>query len=717
MHPWTDEEKLRQRNTGFVCFMNRDDAEEAMEAFCETDAFQNGRRLMLRWGKNVRARNLVKKGTGVPARFRSTRTQNNTPHTNTGSSPQSPTKTARDDSDIVSCVSTAHRTNSNKASTHANDAAPDDIEMSKAIRVVPPLDPNRVRFISAVAAVVARDGSAVERLLMERVALDKAFGFLFPAKDTALSTDHEERLFYKWRVYAYAQGDGDHQWRLKPFRMMAVGVGGSTIGKWWIPPSLLDTEAAHKEGLQKQQREDEIAAQQARRHQVKQEVIAIKDKKKYMTGRQLEQARMEGIYTLGGGGGGSGNTQQHHYTSSMKAKRGEEPLSFEELEEFTRLVQMRLTSSREAICQAMAFCLEKSGSALDICQRLKDIALEEVHPYVHVHPRADQHDNKDDDNSGAGKECEEVRVRVSLETRMARLFLLSDLLFNSQQPGVRNAFRFRLAIEELLPQLFESFQKLSSTHGRLTFQKMQRAISAVTRAWSSWSVYDETFIQNLLQVFDGKRTAEDMRTGNKKGKQIHKKDGGSEEAMSAHKVDAHAPGAVVDQGATTTALSEDNAAKFHNAEVKVSTPLEQEDDDDDDVDGEPLADDAMVMEGTGTAFAEGEPPHTEQEDDDLDGEPVSDAEVDVDGSPLLDDDIGDGGNTLPGERERTQDTGPGKSDDRNMNGEDAEINDDDGNADDVDGEEIDDGDVDVDGEELADDVDGEEVDDEDNDMV
>jgi hypothetical protein len=33
MHPWTDKEKLRQRNTGFVCFMNREDAEEAMEAF------------------------------------------------------------------------------------------------------------------------------------------------------------------------------------------------------------------------------------------------------------------------------------------------------------------------------------------------------------------------------------------------------------------------------------------------------------------------------------------------------------------------------------------------------------------------------------------------------------------------------------------------------------------------------------------------------------
>ena len=48
------EERNRRRNTGFVCFMNRDDAEEAMEACDETDPFNNGRLLTLRWGKKVK---------------------------------------------------------------------------------------------------------------------------------------------------------------------------------------------------------------------------------------------------------------------------------------------------------------------------------------------------------------------------------------------------------------------------------------------------------------------------------------------------------------------------------------------------------------------------------------------------------------------------------------------------------------------------------------
>jgi hypothetical protein len=47
----------------------------------------------------------------------------------------------------------------------------------------------------------------------------------------------------------------------------------------------------------------------------------------------------------------------------------------------------------------------------------------------------------------------------SINTRLARLYLISDVLFNSQQPGVRNAFRYRDAIEEIAPQFFRSLGK------------------------------------------------------------------------------------------------------------------------------------------------------------------------------------------------------------------------------------------------------------------
>jgi len=51
MWPRTAEERSRGRNTGFVCFMNRDDAQEAMDAYQDSDPLRTGRRMVLRWGK------------------------------------------------------------------------------------------------------------------------------------------------------------------------------------------------------------------------------------------------------------------------------------------------------------------------------------------------------------------------------------------------------------------------------------------------------------------------------------------------------------------------------------------------------------------------------------------------------------------------------------------------------------------------------------------
>ena len=49
--------------------MHRKDAEDAMDAYCDADPLGTGRRLMLRWGKNVKK--VVKFGTGgVPTNLR-----------------------------------------------------------------------------------------------------------------------------------------------------------------------------------------------------------------------------------------------------------------------------------------------------------------------------------------------------------------------------------------------------------------------------------------------------------------------------------------------------------------------------------------------------------------------------------------------------------------------------------------------------------------------
>ena len=79
---------------------------------------------------------------------------------------------------------------------------------------------------------------------------------------------------------------------------------------------------------------------------------------------------------------------------------------------FHELLREKLCASQESICEAMAFAFDKSGAAHEISHLLGVAMLE----------------------SGNG---------ISADTRIARLFLLSDILFNSQQPGVKNAFQYR----------------------------------------------------------------------------------------------------------------------------------------------------------------------------------------------------------------------------------------------------------------------------------
>lgn len=69
MWPRTHEERARQRNTGFVCFMTREGAEDAMESLAEQDPLGTGRRLLINWVRYLpsRRRNSVFdwNGTGL----------------------------------------------------------------------------------------------------------------------------------------------------------------------------------------------------------------------------------------------------------------------------------------------------------------------------------------------------------------------------------------------------------------------------------------------------------------------------------------------------------------------------------------------------------------------------------------------------------------------------------------------------------------------------
>ncbi|GAX28336.1 U2-associated protein SR140 [Fistulifera solaris] len=225
-----------------------------------------------------------------------------------------------------------------------------------------------------------------------------------------------ERRYYLWRVWSFSHGDTWESWRTEPF-VMEEG------GPVWIPPSL--------------------------HHGVETKEVTTAIRKENPDGCRRHVGTSDG-----------------------------QDLTPHELTEFRRLFRKELTTSRGSICQAMAFCFEKSGSFRHICDMLEELLKEEP--------------------------TENVPKDVAMEQKTAQLFLLSDILFNSQQPGVRNAFRYRDAIEKMAPDVFTAVGRME-WGGRLTRNKLAVEISSILAAWTNWSVYSPSFLDELQDRFEGRK--------------------------------------------------------------------------------------------------------------------------------------------------------------------------------------------------------------------
>lgn len=550
MWPRTAEERARRRNTGFVCFMHRPDAEDAMDAYCDADPLGTGRRMVLRWGKNVKK--TVKFGTGgVPTNLRkkpredtatkgvegagsAAESQRPSGPAGGAAAPLAPDPRSERDDGLSTGLFPPKEA---AASEGAEKAAPRPVgpvydpalHAADAIAVIAPSDPRRLKFITTVAAFVAKDGSVMEEKLIEKEAFNADFRFLtLDAGDDAAR--FAEHVFYRWRVYAFARGDGPNSWRTAPFVMVAPG------GRFWLPPPP-NAAAAQEEEEAESRRERAVLAKQEERRRA-----AGKKQDCATTGAQLRRTGQD---------------------------KGDTRLNTWERKVFQELLREKLCASREAICEAMAFVFEKKNAAKEICGLLRDALTE----------------------AGNG---------ISVDTRIARLLLLSDILFNSQQ-----AFQYRDSIEAMSPDVFESLGRHGG--GRMTKNKLRKAVSEVLSAWTNWSVYNSTFIDDLENKFEGRKISAPV---------THSPDEKETESSDAHDGEEEDP----------TTSSKDLAAVSTTPRGTWTSTKSDVQDAIDDLDGEALGD----IDG--------------EELEDVDGETLGDMdgeELDYVDGEVLDDDDGE----------------------------------------------------------------------------
>lgn len=142
-------------------------------------------------------------------------------------------------------------------------------------------------------------------------------------------------------------------------------------------------------------------------------------------------------------------------------------LTEEQRDDFEDLLR-GLTTHRQRIRDVMGFAIDNSEAAGEIVQVLTEaLTLDET----------------------------------PIPTKIARLFLVSDILHNSTA-AVRNAHAYRSLFQKQLPNVFESFSTaLRNAAGRMSAEQLKEQVMRVLRVWEAWSVYPQPFLATLHETF------------------------------------------------------------------------------------------------------------------------------------------------------------------------------------------------------------------------
>ncbi|KAK8343195.1 hypothetical protein V6Z12_A08G284600 [Gossypium hirsutum] len=205
MWPRTEEERRRQRNCGFVAFMNRADGQAAKDEMQGVVVYEY--ELKIGWGKSVALPSQAL--PAPPPGHMAIRSMEGSSIILSGPSGPPVTSVPNQNSELV-----------------LTPNVPD-------IMVTPPDGDHLRHVIDTMALYVLDGGCAFEQAIMERGRGNPLFSFLF-------ELGSKEHTYYVWRLYSFAQGDTLQRWRTEPF-IMITGSGR------WVPPPLPTTRSPEHE--------------------------------------------------------------------------------------------------------------------------------------------------------------------------------------------------------------------------------------------------------------------------------------------------------------------------------------------------------------------------------------------------------------------------------------------------------------------------------------
>ena len=95
-------------------------------------------------------------------------------------------------------------------------------------------------------------------------------------------------------------------------------------------------------------------------------------------------------------------------------------------------------------------------------------------------------------------------LQTPLAKKIARIYLISDILHNCSIKGVPNVSYFRKAFQAKLPEIFNDLNVCyKSIDGRMRAEAFRQRVVNCFRAWEDWALYPQDFLIRLQNIFFG----------------------------------------------------------------------------------------------------------------------------------------------------------------------------------------------------------------------